>query len=237
VLPRFRRSEAGLSESDQYDAAHFEVVYISGSNAFWDTTGDDSICAVMERAIDASHRVAKPARCHTIRLDAAQLPQIESYIKTVLLFRHIDVLVIGANPSAMKRYPAAGGSAAGTPALRAALADLVTQLKPTGARLVMMWLNDNFFVSNDESLLIHEAGIPTFADQTAAIVATFPALFASLRDLPLVQYDTYKDFIDYEKRPDHLPLFVNPGTHLNVRGNAFLGERLGAFLLESGLVK
>ena len=27
----------------------------------------------------------------------------------------------------------------------------------------------------------------------------------------MIQYDTYKDFIDYEKRPDHLPLFVNPG--------------------------
>ena len=86
ALPRFRRSEAGPSENDQYDTNHFEVVYISGSNAFWDTTGDDSICAALERAVDVSHRISKPARCHTIRLDAAQLPQLESYITTALPF-------------------------------------------------------------------------------------------------------------------------------------------------------
>ena len=52
-----------------------------------------------------------------------------------------------------------------------------------------------------------------------------------------MQYDTYKDFLEYENRPGHLPLYVNPGTHLNSRGNAFLGDRLAAFLLSSGLVK
>ena len=237
ALPRFRRSEAGPSENEHYDAAHFEVVYISGSNAFWDTTGDDSICASLERAVDASHRVARPARCHTIRIDAAQLQQLESYIKTALVFRHIDVLVIGANPGAMRRYPASGGNAEGTPALRAALTDLAGRLRPTGARLVMMWLNDNFMVSNDENLITHETGLRVFADQAIATVARFPALFASLADLPLVQFDTYQDFLDYEQRPDHLPLYVNPGTHLNPRGNAFLGERLAAFLLSAGLVK
>jgi hypothetical protein len=237
ALPRFRRSEAGLSEGDRYDASHFEVVYISGSNAFWDTTGDDSICAVLERTVDASRHVDKPARCHSIRLDAAQLPQVESYIKTALLFRHIDVLVIGASPANVKRYPASASNAEGAPALHAALSDLVTALKPTGARLVMMWLNDNFFLSDNESLSSHETARWLFPDEAAAMVAGFPALSASLGDLPLVQYDTREDFIDYEKRPDHLPLFVNPGTHKNARGNAFLGEKLAGFLLAAGLVK
>ncbi|HYW54240.1 MAG TPA: hypothetical protein VE826_09730 [Dongiaceae bacterium] len=237
ALPRFRRSEAGLSESDKYDASHYEVVYVSASNAFWDTTGDDSICASLERAVDASHRSAKPARCHTVRLDAAQLPQIESYIKTALLFRHVDVIVIGASPHAAATYPATAPNAAGIPSLRAAMSDLVRQIKPTGAKLVLMWLDDNFYVSNDENLIMHETVIKGFVDDTVATVAEFPPVFAALRDLPIAQYDTYKDFMDYEKRPDHLPLFVNPGTHLNPRGNAFLGERLGAFLLESGLVK
>ena len=237
TLPHFRRSEAGLSENDRYDAAHFEVVYISASNAFWDTIGEDSICATFERAIDASHRASRPARCHTIRLDAAQLPQIESYIKTALLFRHVDAIVIGASPFGATKYPATGTNASGVPALHAALTDLVKQLKPTGARLVIMWLNDNFLVSDDESLIMHETVIKAFADETVPSIAAFPALFASLRDLPIVQYDTYKDFIDYEKRPDHLPLYVNPGTHLNPRGNAFLGERLAAFFVDSGLLK
>ncbi|HWT05273.1 MAG TPA: hypothetical protein VN224_05910 [Xanthomonadales bacterium] len=237
ALPHFRRSEAGLSESDRYDAAHFEVVYISGSNAFWDTSGDDSICAGVERAIDAAHRVSKPARCHTVRLDAAQLPQIESYIKTALLFRRIDVIVIGASPLAVTKYPATATNAMGAPAAHAAMSDLVGKIKPTGARLVVMWLDDNFLVSDDENLVMHETIIRSFADETLSTVATFAPLFASLRDLPIVQYDTYKEFLDYEKQPDHPPLFVNPGTHLNPRGNAFLGERLGAFLLGSGLVK
>ena len=236
-LPHFRRSEGRLSEGDRYDTSHFEVVYISASNAFWDTMGDDSICANLERVVDASHRVTRPARCHTVRLDAAQLPQVANYIKTALLFRHIDVLVIGANPTAASQYPASGSNAAGLPALHAAVSDLVGQLKPTSARLVMMWLNDNFLVSDDESLLIHDTVIRAFVDQTASAVAGFAGTFASLRDLPVVQYDTYNDFLDYEKQPDHLPLFVNPGTHLNSRGNAFLGERLASFLLSAGLVK
>jgi len=236
-LPHFRRSEGRLSESDHYDASHYEVVYISASNAFWDTTGDDSICASLERVVDASHRVTRPARCHTVRLDAAQLPQVANYIKTALLFRHIDVLVIGANPSAASQYPASGSNAAGLPALHAAMSDLAGQIKPTGARLVMMWLNDNFLVSDDESLMIHDTVVRSFVDQTVSVVARFEGTFASLRDLPIVQYDTYNDFLNYEKQPDHLPLFVNPGTHLNSRGNAFLGERLASFLVAAGLVK
>jgi NHL repeat-containing protein len=236
-LPHFRRSEGRLSESDHYDASHYEVVYISASNAFWDTIGDDSICASLERVVDASHRVTRPARCHTVRLDAAQLPQVASYIKTALLFRHIDVLVIGANPSAASQYPASGSNAAGLPALHAAMSDLAGQIKPTGARLVMMWLNDNFLVSDDESLMIHDTVVRSFVDQTVPVVARFEGTFASLRDLPIVQYDTYNDFLNYEKQPDHRPLFVNPGTHLNSRGNAFLGERLASFLVAAGLVK
>ena len=236
ALPAFRRSEAGLSDAYRYDQAHFEVVYASASNSFWDTVGDDSICAHLERTIDAAHRTAKPARCHTVRIDAGELPQLESYVKTALTFHHIDALVIGANPDAARSYPAGGGFAAGLPALHAAMAGLVQAIKPTGARLVIMWSDDNFFFSDDENLIGHETAF-AFADATLPTVARFPALFASLRDLPIVQYDTYKDFLDYERQPDHLPLYVNPGTHLNPRGNAFLGERLARFLLDASLVR
>lgn len=236
VLPNFRRSEAGPSDSYSYDRAHFEVVFISASNALWASMADDSVCARVERAIDASHRVAKPARCHTVRIDNAQLPQIESYVKTALVFRRIDVLVIGASPLAASGYPAAGANAAGAPALHAAMTGLLAAIEPTGARLVLMWLDDNYFFSDDENLLGHTTSF-VFPDQTVPGVATFPALFDSLRDLPLSQYDTYNDFLTYEKQPDHLPLFVNPGTHLNSRGNVFLGDLLGKYLLDSGLIK
>jgi sugar lactone lactonase YvrE len=237
ALPAFRRSEAGLNDAYRYDQAHFEVVYVSASNAFWDTIGDDSICAHIERSIDAAHRVAKPARCHTVRIDAAQLPQVESYITTALTFRHIDALVIGANPFAAGQYAGAGGVTPGAPALHASMAALVQAIKPTGARLVLMWLSDNFFFSDDENLISHETSIRFFPDATASTVAGFAPLFASLRDLPIAQYDTFKDFLDYERQPDHLPLFVNPGTHLNPRGNRFLGEHLAAYLLDSGIAK
>jgi len=237
VLPAFRRSEAGLSPAYQYDQAHFEIVYISASNAFWDTSGDDSICAHVERTIDASHRTARPARCHTVRIDAAQLPQLESYITTALTFHHVDALVIGASPSAAAQYRAAAGGASGAPALHASLAGLLQAIKPTGARLVVMWLSDNYYYSDDENLMSHDTAIRSFADGTAHTVAGFAPLFASLRDLPIAQYDTFKDFLDYERQPDHLPLFVNPGTHLNPRGNQFLGEHLAAYLLGSGIVK
>jgi NHL repeat len=234
VLPNFRRSEAGVSDAYQYDRSHYEVVYASASNAFWDTLGDDSICAAVERTIDASHRTPKPARCHTVRIDAVQLPELESYVKTALLFRKFDVLVLGANPGTV--HPAFGSAAPGIPALHAALADLITSLKPTGARLVMMWLNDNYYFSNDENLVTHETDLGRFADDMAVNV-NYSTVTAALRDLPLAQYDTYKDFLDYEQRPDHLPLFANPGTHLNPRGNGFLGDHLGKFLVDSGLVK
>ena len=235
-LPPFRRSEAGLSDAYRYDQAHFEIVYISASNAFWDTSGDDSICAYAERAIDSSHRIAKPARCHTVRIDAGQLPQLESYIVTALAFRHIDALVVGANPAAAGEYKGAGGGT-GAPGLHAALAGLLQTIKPTGARLVMMWLSDNFYFSDDENLMSHETAIRSFADGTAKTVAGFAPLYASLRDLPISQYDTFNDFLEYERQPDHLPLFVNPGTHLNPRGNRFLGEHLAAYLLGAGIVK
>jgi hypothetical protein len=234
TLPNFRRSEAGVSDTYHYDQSHFEVVYASASNAFWDSLGDDSICAGIERTIDASHRTSKPARCHTVRLDAVQLPEVESYVKTALLFRKFDVLVIGANAGTV--HPAFGSAAAGIPALHAALADLITSLKPTGARLVMMWLNDNYYFSNDENLITHETELGRFADDMAVNV-NYSTVTSALRDLPLAQYDTYKEFLDYEQRPDHLPLFANPGTHLNPRGNSFLGEHMAKFLIGSGLVK
>ena len=92
-------------------------------------------------------------------------------------------------------------------------------MKPTGARLVMMWLHDNYYLSNDENLISHETDVGRFTDDNARSI-NYSTVFANLRDLPLSQYDTYKDFLDYEQQPDHLPLFANPGTHLNPRGNA-----------------
>ena len=234
TLPNIRRSEAGVSDSYQYDQSHFEVVYVSASNAFWATLGDDAICASVERSIDASHRTRKPARCHTVRLDAVEIQNLESYVKTALLFRRFDVLVLGANPGTV--HPAFGSAAAGLPASHAALADLITAMKPTGARLVMMWLHDNYYVSNDENLIAHETDVGRFTDDNARSI-NYSTVFSALGDLQLSQYDTYKDFLDYERQPDHLPLFANPGTHLNPRGNGFLGEHLAKFLIDSGLVK
>lgn len=235
ALPNFRRTEAGVSESYRYDPSHFEVVYVSASNAFWDSMGDDSICASVERTIDASRKTSKPARCHTVRLDAVQLPDLDSYIRTALLFRKFDVLVIGNDPTRI--YPAFGSNAAGTPSLHAALAKLATDLKPTGARLVVMWLTDHYFFSNDENLVSHETDIRWFTDEYAKFVPSFSAVYAAMTDLPLSQYDAYKDFFTYEQQADHVPLYQNPGTHLNARGNKFLGEHLGKYLIDAGLVK
>ncbi|MDP9017704.1 MAG: hypothetical protein M3N19_05240, partial [Candidatus Eremiobacteraeota bacterium] len=80
-LPHTTVSEAGIDPANVVDDKHYEVALVGASWTFWDSLGDDSICAAIATTMDRSGRFKKPVRCHTVRIDAAITEQDEDYIK------------------------------------------------------------------------------------------------------------------------------------------------------------
>lgn len=227
-LPNFRLPETGVSAEYHYDDKHFEIAYVGPSVTFWDSFGDDSICATIERRLDASRKLQLPVRCHTVRIDGPTVQQILDYVANYLSFQPVDLIVIPVDP----------GSAA-YPGFPGAMRQLLAKLNKR-TRVVMVWQYNYFTFSDDESLVQREtvARFLVYPDEIEAQVrASQSAVKSLLAGLPIFAYDSFNDFLEYEKRPQHLPLYENPDTHFNPRGNEFMGERVSDFLLSNVIGK
>jgi DNA-binding beta-propeller fold protein YncE len=232
-LPRFRSPEAGLSDEYKYDNAHYEIAYISASTAFWDSLGDDSICAQLEARLNSSGRLGKPVRCHAIRIDGANMQRIDAYIDDYLAFRKIDTLIIAADPSSVPSDAPGAWTLQATQAAWASLMeDVVKVVKPPGTRVVLFWQFNSFAFSDDEDLSQHDTILRSGPDEVDVLQAA-QAVSAALKDLPVAIFNSFDAFAKYEKTAGHLPLYGNPDTHTNPRGNAFIAARLAEFLTDN----
>jgi hypothetical protein len=218
-LPWFRSQEYGLEGAEPYDTSHFEIALVGASNVFFDSHDNaDSICGTIERRLNASHRIAKPVRCHTHRIDGADMNKMWSYIDNYLAFRHVDEYIIVAVPRFVD---------AQTVPLTHKLLD------GTKTRLLFVWYPSNWEVSDSEDLVQRQTDFVTFPDDTvASLTATARRASATLSGIPNVAiYDLFWDEVHYEKEAVP-PLWNAPDTHMNVRGNVFVGDHIAAALLK-----
>lgn len=235
-LPHFRTPEWGLEGASKYDNTHYEIALVGASITFWDSHDDtDSICGAIERRLNTSHAISKPVRCHTIRIDGALMPPIESYLNKFLLFEHVDAYVLLMQPGAAGWFPGAGGPGSakstdqGVSAFRASLRPLIAGTK---SRWLAVWWAENYQVSDNEDLAERQINPVIFPDEMfnehlRLERLTMPALFGLPR---LAQYDLFWDMVRYEKA-NGAPLFSSGNPHLNARGNVFVGNHIANALL------
>ncbi len=220
VLPDLRVSEAGAGAGT--DANHYEVALAGDASIFADTIGADSICAHIETTFDRSRRFPKPVRCHTIAIDSGQPAALDQDIKSTVTGQHFNLVILDTQ---WRQYAASPN----TDALRARVQGLLNVLTPLRTRLALVWDYPPQDVAFADAGLV----LPPSPELTFDRSLTMEK---ALRDLPILQYDLYKDLVNYELRSDTQPLFTPPIVALpNPRGNAFLGDRIAAALLGAGL--
>ena len=219
-LPQFRTQEYGLEGAEPYDTSHFEIALVGASNVFFDSHDDaDSICGAIQRRLNASHRIARPVRCHTHRIDGADMSQMWDYIDTYLAFRHVDAYVVVSVPRFV--------DATFLPSAR-------KMLDRTKSRLLLVWYPSNWEISDGEDLVQRQTDFVTFPDDaSAARVADGRRANSVLTGVAnLAVYDLFWDLVRYEKGKGP-PLFLAPDTHMNARGNVFVGDHIAAALLRT----
>jgi|GEM_PF-1807634 len=235
ALPAFRVSEAGLVDPASYDAAHYQVVYIGQSSAFWNSLGDDSFCAIVEKRLNESRRFPKPVRCHTVRIDSGSLTQFVDYVENYLVDQHVDLIALGMNPSVVgfsSPSPTPGQSTASR--VHDLLGPFAAKLTAKGIRLGLCWYFHAGDISDAESnsslALTRQLTWP--GDHGAGRDEIRTQIFPALRDLPIVQYDSFDDFLRHEKAADPLPLYMSQDAgHLSPQGTATLANGFAAFLI------
>jgi streptogramin lyase len=231
-LPHFRTPESGVVHD--YDNKHYEIAYVGPSVVFWDSYDDRSICGAIEARINASHRVNKPVRCHSIRIDGPTVPAIEDYVTTYLTVQpHIDLVIIPIAPGSAANFPGTARTITeGAAAFRTSMVPIMKALKPIGGRVVMVWQEENIQTSDAEDLSERETNFPYFPDELySQYVQNRAGLEAGLKGSGLYQYDLFSEVVNYEKRVDPKPLYGVPDTHTNARGNVFVGEHVADYLL------
>jgi len=234
-LPPTRLSETGVGTGIVPDSNHYEVAYVGASWAFWDSLGDDSICAHIENVMNASHKFAKPVRCHAIRIDAAGLPQMEDYVKNVLADERFDAIVLNMTPGAANAIfpnnapPSALAAAAG---LRAHLESILNALKGSHAQLAIAWTFEPEDVSNTENLYERQLNLSRrgFPGDLIDFRKDFKISFDGVRALPVHQYDEFDDILAYERSTDPAPLYGTDDSHMDGRGDDFLARRVARML-------
>jgi hypothetical protein len=220
-LPEFTTPEYGLDGATTYDSAHYEIVYIGSSVVFYDTVGPKSICRVVEARLNHSGGLRLPARCHTVRINAASDAAVESYISSYLSGQKIDLIIMNAHP---------GESPGQLAALRSVLNDLSRETK-----FMIFWQYDSPTFSIDESLFLKEAQAP-FSDQfpeenSETILSRRAADRRELEGLRVSTCDIYDQLLAYELKPGHLPLYGSAESHTSPRGNVFIGNAIADCLI------
>lgn len=243
ALPKFRLSEAGLSSVKPVDSDHYEIALVGASYVFFDSLGEDSICAHLESALNESHRFSKPVRCHSVRIDAASVPRIANYIETYFGTERMDAVILYLSAW---QPPAGIGSfydvtpSVGAAAVKGTMQEMLKTLAPMHTSLAIAWGYLGSDVSDSEgvvaregpSLFYPESQIFTVPDEHAhRIIAQY---IGALSGLPIMQYDLYDDLVQYEMSAGPLPLYESSDIHFNPRGNAFLGRHIAAALLAKG---
>ncbi len=220
VLPDLRVSEARSGAGT--DANHYEVALAGDASIFADTIGGDSICAHIETILDRSRRFPKPVRCRTLAIDSGQQATLDDFIKSTATSEHFNLVILDTQ---WREYAASPS----TDALRARVQALLNVLTPLRTRLALVW----DYPPQDVGFADANFALPPSPALTYDRSITMQK---TLRDLSILQYDLYKDLINYELRPDAPPLFMPPtGALPNPRGNAFLGDHIAAGLLGAGL--
>jgi sugar lactone lactonase YvrE len=235
ALPPIRLSETGIGTGVVPDANHYEIAYVGASWAFWDSLGDDSICARIEKYANDSHKFSKPVRCHAIRIDAAGLPQMEDYIKNVLADERFDAVVMNMTPGAA--YAIFPNSAPPSPIeaavqLRKHMESILTALKPSHAKLGIAWTFEPEDVSDTENLYERQLNLSRrgFPGDLADFRKEFALAFDGLKALPIAQYDEYHDIIAHSASADPAPFYGTDDSHMDARGGDFLAQHVARML-------
>ena len=236
TLPNFRLSEAGFDDTTPYDTAHYEILYIGASWAYWDSLGDESICARLEAELNAAHKFSKPVRCHPVRIDAASFGQIEDYLANYLQ-GHVDLVVLNANLSeAFSLYPnsAPPSTAAAVVTFRQHVSALQSRLAKAGPKLLLLWNEDADDVTDTENYFEREGN---------ANRAFFPVdlrdnywhgtrlMIDAVASLPVFEVDTYADFLEAEHAVPPPELFGTDDSHMTPRGSGLMAHLLARYII------
>ena len=217
-LPSFRTPEYGFEGAAPYDDAHYEIALVGASNVFFDSHDDtDSICGVIEQRLNASRSIPKPVRCHTHRIDGVG-DKIWDYIETYLAPQHVDMYVVQVPGREIEVKDV----------------DMARKfLETTKSRMLLLGYPNSWNVSDDDGLYQRETtadftDLPD--DRSAGRAANDKQVVAAAATVPgLAIYDLLADEIRYEKNQNP-PLWL-AGTHMNARGNVFVGEHVADALL------
>ena len=235
VLPHFRVPESGLSDTTPYDTGHYHIMYVGASWAYWDSLGDDSICARLESQLDAAHRFSKPVRCHPVRIDAAGFQQLDDYLANYLQ-AHVDLVVLNLNNSeAYSLYPnsAPPSVAEAAATLKRHVAALQARLAKNGTKLLLLWSNDADDVSTTENAYEreHDPNGGNFPVDLEPNHVNTKLMIDALSTLPVYQLDLYDTLLAAERAPGPAVLYGTDDSHLSSRGAALLAQTLARFII------
>jgi len=249
TLPHFRVSELGLDEAYPVDKNHYEIALIGPSETFYDSLGDDSMCAQLEDVLNESHRLNRPVRCHSIRVDAASVPRLADYIENVFPTERMDAVIMYVvpwqpvvEPTSLRPNTSfwAVPVAEGTVAFRAQVENILKSLAPSRTSLSIVWSYLASDVSDTEGLVARERPSVLYPEPLTFMLPNetahniFAQYTAAFHGLPVRQYDLYEDVVKYEEGPDPIPIYESSDLHFNPRGHAFLARNIANGLLAEG---
>ncbi|MDQ6941170.1 MAG: hypothetical protein M3169_01485 [Candidatus Eremiobacteraeota bacterium] len=234
-LPQSRLSEVGFTDTTPVDKQHFEVLYIGASSTYFDAIGPDSVCGQIEANLNASHKLPRPVRCHQVRTDGPSLISFHDYVTNFVAPRGMDLVLMQMSTYEVSSMDPKLAYNAMFVKMRAKVQDIIDSLKPTHTKVGLIWAYAGSQLSASEYFYGREVN-PRDGDLPLDgydwHLKTVRAYIDAVKNLDVIQYDSFDDLIAYQRTSGARPLWATiDDVHPNARLNIYFGKLISDYLL------
>jgi len=208
------------------DAAHYRILYIGLSHAFYETGWSDSIPGRIESKLAADQTrlgLRRPPRVSVVRIDGGRLNAIDDFIDSSASDGQVDLVILSIVPEAVFGVNVPSGTTNPAPIAQAMLRELDAKLRASRTRLFVFLMPDSIISPVD-------AGgdtDPPPQNFNQSYLAYQRAAVDVVRGAGVPSYAALDDVLAYERAGDRrLPLWIFVDRHPSSAGREFMAAEI-----------
>lgn len=225
-MPSLRRPIGENFAELSSDPAHYRILYVSSSYAFWLSTWSNSIGGQIEDELNAERArigLNRPVKVSVARLDATNLAAEADYVKNLAADGQVNLVIMALNSGQTSGLPEnPPGNWGGT--VTRILSDLQGALNASHTKIFVLTHPQFTSASPVENIVGREVDGEAPSFNAARAEATERTFADAVKASGVPSHSATEDFNAYERTDHHRPLFGVDDTHFTPYGNSFVAK-------------
>lgn len=200
------------------DPAHYRILYIGLSHAFYATGWSGSIPGRTESLLLANQArlgLTRQPRISVARVDGARLVGLDGFIRAVASDGEFNLVILSIVPEVLGANP--------PPVAHAMLRKLNAKLHRSGTKLFVFLMPDDFAMSPVDRVVTQDPLPNVFGSSHLSYERS---TVEDLNAAGVPSYSALGDVLRYEQTARHMPLSIPEDDHPNAFGRNFIAQEI-----------